>query len=566
MFKENNYIQQSLFNRFELLPGYLKDKIKKSWAQTFRDKVFPLINENRFSVLYSDKASRPNSPVNVIIGLLILKDMHNLIDEELVGSIHFDFRYQYALGTENLEVQPISENTFTNFRNRLYDYEQKTGIDLLKEEVEAISKGFTDYLEIDGKKLRMDSLMVSSNCKKMSRLELVYTVIYNFIKELDKIDKTLIPEAYNIYLKTNYKKEFIYQIRNDAVDSKLSILLNQAYELYKYGLTNEKINILESFNLLARLVTEQINFKDNEAIEIKEGKEIGANSLQSVSDPDATFRKKYKNNVGYVANIVEAFDDQDENNTKSIITSYDFKQNTHSDIDFGREVIQDLIQELDSDKEIELLTDGAFFDQDLLDQAEEHNINMYFTNLVGRKSNPDKISCLEFKIDEEQDIIIECPNGVKPIRSGFSKGAFSAHFSKKDCENCPLFYQCLIKNQKKDNVVRFSKKAYKTEQLRKDMSTKEYKVKVSARAGVEGVPSALRRGYDVDHMPVRGLLRSKMHFGFKVLALNVKRLQKGLEYMKKTTKDNGLFHKINQNIMKIIHMIKLRKFKINFSA
>ena len=209
MFKENNYIQQSLFNRFELLPGYLKDKIKKSWAQTFRDKVFPLINENRFSVLYSDKASRPNSPVNVIIGLLILKDMHDLIDEELVGSIHFDFRYQYALGTENLEVQPISENTFTNFRNRLYDYEQKTGIDLLKEEVEAISKGFTDYLEIDGKKLRMDSLMVSSNCKKMSRLELVYTVIYNFIKELDKIDKTLIPEAYNIYLKTNYKKEFI---------------------------------------------------------------------------------------------------------------------------------------------------------------------------------------------------------------------------------------------------------------------------------------------------------------------------------------------------------------------
>lgn len=32
MFKENNYIQQSLFNGFELLPGYLKDKIKKSWA------------------------------------------------------------------------------------------------------------------------------------------------------------------------------------------------------------------------------------------------------------------------------------------------------------------------------------------------------------------------------------------------------------------------------------------------------------------------------------------------------------------------------------------------------
>lgn len=568
MFKENNYIQQSLFNRFELLPGYLKDKIKKSWAQIFRDKVFPLINESRFSVLYSDKASRPNSPVNVIIGLLILKEMNDLIDDELVGSIHFDFRYQYALGTENLEVQPISENTFTNFRNRLYAYEQETGIDLLKDEVEAISKSFTEYLEIDGKKLRMDSLMVSSNCKKMSRLELVYTVIYNLIVELGKIDKSLIPEGYEIYLKANHKKECIYQIRNDAIDSKLSILLNQAYELYKYGLMDEKINILESFNLLARLVTEQLNFKEDGSTEIKDAKDIKSNYLQSASDPDATFRKKYKNNVGYVANIVEAFDDQDEDNTKSIITNYDFKQNIHSDIDFGREVIQNLIQEkeLEPDKEIELLTDGAFFDQDLVDQAEEHKINMYFTNLVGRKSNPDKVSCLEFKIDEELDIITECPNGIKPTRSGFSKGTFSAHFNKKDCENCPLYNQCLIKNQKKDNVVRFSKKAYKTEQLRKDMSTKEYKVKSSARAGVEGVPSALRRGYDVDHMPVRGLLRSKMHFGFKVLALNVKRLQKGLEYMEKTIKDNGLYHKINQKLMKIFKINKLQRIKLNFIA
>ena len=83
--------------------------------------------------------------------------MIGLTDEELVGSIHFDFRYQYALCTENLESQPISENSFTNFRNRIYDYENETGNDIIKEEVEAISKQFTDYLEIDGKKLRMDS-------------------------------------------------------------------------------------------------------------------------------------------------------------------------------------------------------------------------------------------------------------------------------------------------------------------------------------------------------------------------------------------------------------------------
>ena len=46
-----------------------KRMLEKSWANTFADKVFPAIDENIFSVLYSKKASRPNTPVNVIVGL-----------------------------------------------------------------------------------------------------------------------------------------------------------------------------------------------------------------------------------------------------------------------------------------------------------------------------------------------------------------------------------------------------------------------------------------------------------------------------------------------------------------
>jgi len=32
-----------------------------------------MINEENFSVLYSDKASRPNTPVNVIVGGMVLE-------------------------------------------------------------------------------------------------------------------------------------------------------------------------------------------------------------------------------------------------------------------------------------------------------------------------------------------------------------------------------------------------------------------------------------------------------------------------------------------------------------
>jgi hypothetical protein len=58
------------------------------------------------------------------------------------------------------------------------------------------------------------------------------------------------------------------------------------------------------------------------------------------------------------------------------------------------------------------------------------------------------------------------------------------------------------------------------------MDTKEYIELANQRAGIEGLPSVFRRIYNVDSMPVRGELRSKIWFGFKVLASNVKKLIK----------------------------------------
>ena len=74
MFCRNNSQQISMLNAINELIKYLKQLIKKSWAHDFQEHVFSAINEDRFSVLYSDNyASRPNTPVNVIVGLLIIK-------------------------------------------------------------------------------------------------------------------------------------------------------------------------------------------------------------------------------------------------------------------------------------------------------------------------------------------------------------------------------------------------------------------------------------------------------------------------------------------------------------
>jgi len=56
------------------------------------------------------------------------------------------------------------------------------------------------------------------------------------------------------------------------------------------------------------------------------------------------------------------------------------------------------------------------------------------------------------------------------------------------------------------------------------MDTKEYVELTNHRVGIEGLPSVFRRKYNVDNMPVRGEVRSKFYFGFKVLATDAERL------------------------------------------
>ena len=117
-FVANNSQQLSLMDSTFNLTERERKFLEKSWAKTFADKVFPAIDENIFSVLYSEKASRPNTPVNVIVGALILKEALNVTDDEIVEAMAFDIRYQYALHTTSFEEQPISDRTLSRFRAR----------------------------------------------------------------------------------------------------------------------------------------------------------------------------------------------------------------------------------------------------------------------------------------------------------------------------------------------------------------------------------------------------------------------------------------------------------------
>jgi hypothetical protein len=123
-------------------------------------------------------------------------------------------------------------------------------------------------------------------------------------------------------------------------------------------------------------------------------------------------------------------------------------------------------------------------------------------------------------VTNEQFIIIQCPAGHGPVHTKHDpeKKIYTAKFDKGTCALCPFQEQCSISQQKKFNTVRFTELKLQSDTFRSSMDSERYKALSRFRAGVEGVVSALRRGLQVDHLPVRGFLRSKLWIHTKIVA------------------------------------------------
>lgn len=489
--------------------------LEKSWAKDFAEKIFPNIHEEDFAPLYSSNFSRPNTPVNVIVGALILKETLGDTDDELVQALMFDIRYQYALHTTSFEEQPLSDRTLSRFRARCLAYETETGIDLIHQCVVSLAKEISEFMELSPSMQRMDSLMVAAHIRNLSLLELFYTCVSNFAKIMNK-RQVEIPELQKHYIEKDDYNAFIYHQRDMDVTARTLLVMHDAETLLH--LCNGEFDDTSEYQLLIRLLKEQTIFDDDGNRRLRKKNEIKNPSkvLLNPSDPEATFRSKAgEKHIGYVGNITETVGEN-----CSVITDYAYEQNIYSDSQFLKDYL--MTQPTDKEESI-LVADGAYCGEENNKVASEHQIRLITTNFTGRK--PDDIFA-EFQFSEDQKSLTECINHIKPTYTHYDERneRSIAHFKKCDCENCPYQKQCRPRFTK---YYAFKEVSYKTvnraKQLRY-METKEFKKFSHFRNGVEAIPSLMRRKYNVDKIPSHGKKQTRLYFGFKIAALNFQKL------------------------------------------
>lgn len=236
-----------------------------------------------------------------------------------------DLHLQYALHTTSFVEQPVSDKTLSRFRKRCYDYETLHGVDLYRDCVKDLSDKIAKIMKLNGRIRRMDSLMIESNIRFLSRMELIYTCISKLVVYLTKKQPDIIPEQLKYYVNPNdYNRLFYYQ-RNDDMEAIIQRLLTDSDCLLHLCGTDFE-DVME-YQLFIRCLSDQtVVENEKRRMRTKQDGTMNSSALQNPSDPDAPYRNKAgKQYRGYSANIEEAV-----GKNGYVVTDYQYDKNTHT--------------------------------------------------------------------------------------------------------------------------------------------------------------------------------------------------------------------------------------------
>ncbi len=511
-----------------------QEQLLKTWAPIYYEHVFRQIDEVPFAFLYCADNGRPNFPVNILLSLEFIKHMKDYTDEEVIEQFYYNYQIHYALGLRNLGELYLAPRTLYEFRERVYRYTiENAGKDnLVFGQFEQLTQHFIDVAKITIHEQRMDSTQVMPNIKRAGRLSLLHDVL---VQALKSCLPELVPEDLQRVLEPDYKNTLLYRCKGSEAHSRVQETIGHIVHLLALVAAHPDVEALATVQLAKRCLTEQARFDVAQNTWVaKENKEITADSLQSAYDPDATFRQKAgKGHTGYVVNLAETCADE---NPVQFVTDYTVEKNVVSDT----RMIQDRLPALQGKMDASTVyADGGYYGADVQTQTQELEVEIHYTDMTGRKANPEKVPISAFVIDNQQ-IIVACPTGQLPTRSDWNPKShvLSAHFQVDICMACPLRNTCPVKFQKQDTILRVSQKAVIAADVRAQMlGPGERRESTSKRAAIEGTNSALKRAQGMGKLRVRTQAKSTVVVGLKVMGHNIRQMVRFIQgNVRKATK------------------------------
>lgn len=527
MYKANKrHLQPLLISTVSDLPEKHRKRLEQSWAGTFYRETFCRIPEDLFAVLYADLPSRPNVPVNVLVGLDMIKAQYGWSDEELYDRFTFDVQVRYALGYHSLKEGDFDLRTLYYFRHRLAEHYLKTGVNLLQVAFEQMSDQQALAHKVDLRVQRMDSTQIMSNIVDASRLHLLVEVIQRLLRVLSQADQAHYAELLAPYMEKS-AEHYSYLVKGkQAWDEHLHQIGQVMHRLVtELAAAYDQEPIYQVFKRF---------FEDNYCVEEQtvrtlSNDEIPSGCLQSVDDLEATFRRKgsreYK---GYVANLSESCAPE---NPLQLITQVQVAPNNQEDADLMAESLPHLKARTDVES---LYVDGGYGSPEADQASIAEKVELVQTGIKGNPPDPDKFNLADFEIVQAEDgkpTHMTCPGGqTVGVEPGRTTG-YLAHFDPLLCQVCPFQQdkRCRAQGGKKDPRPKLGFTQQQVNWARRRRRYRAFKQEEgNLRAAVEASIRSLKHPFSGGKLPVRGLFRVACLILASAAMVNMRRIHRYL--------------------------------------
>jgi hypothetical protein len=552
MFKENKaHKQLAWISNVNDLPEKRQKRLAESWAGVFYREFFSRIDESAFAVLYTDMPSRPNIPVNVLVGLEALKAGFGWSDEELHDHFIFDVQVRYALGYHQLGEGEFELRTLYNFRQRVVKHLNKTGENLIEKAFEQVTDEQVKAYQLKTGKLRMDSTQIASNICETTRLRLLVEVLQRTHGMLEEADQEGYAEAFAPYLKGK-AGQYAYRVKPSESERHLERIGRLMHQLVEE--LADKYGDQHSYSILQRVFAEHFVLADETSLRPKAGQELSASSLQSPDDAQASYRRKRgEDYVGYVSNLTETCDPE---NDLQLIMKVQVEPNSTEDAQMLAAALPELQERTDLD---EMHTDGGYSSETVDEAMAKIKVDQVQTAIKGAKPDPDTLRLEDFEweiSDQGKPESVTCPNGVHAqIIAGRRRDRYLAYFSLHDCEGCPFAADCPAKPlaRRPKRALRFSTQQQHVAR-RRQLSAQAKASGKNLRSAVEASVRSLKHPFRHGKVPVRGQPRVSMLLIASAAMINVRRICRFLQDKNKpesrnkpqiSPSDSLVFHFLN---------------------
>ena len=533
MYKPNKrHLQPLLISNVNELPEKKRKRLANSWAEAFYRDFFSRIDEEAFAELYVDHPSRPNVPVNWLVGLETLKAGFGWSDEELYDHFCFDLQVRYALGIHDLNESDFDLRTLYYFRERLSRYNLEHGVNLLTQAFEAITDQQLTTLQVKTGKQRMDSTQIASNILEMSRLQLLVEAVQRLQGSLSEDDQQRYAESFAPYVQ-GHSGQYVYRIKGQEATQthlqQIGEVIDHLLEELRPGYAQEP-----AYQVLMRFFADNFRVED-QAVRPKANQELEASCLQSCDDLEATYRKKgVRTYKGYVANLSETCDPENE---VQLITKVQVAPNNTNDNSLLLEALPDLKDRTGLET---LYTDGPYAGPDVDQALQKHQVEQIQTGITGKILDPNKLYLADFEIGQDEQGVpthLTCPQGQSvPVELSRRGRSYQADFDPTVCLTCPfhLAESCPAQPGKKRASfrLRFTPDQMAVAQRRRKMRQSKLEGK-NPRAAIEGTVREVKHPFPAGKLPVRGLFRMTCLMVTSAAMTNVRRIHHYWEAQRK---------------------------------